>query len=223
MKKILILLIAVSFLLQSCATVFGGRINGCQKSKPKRDEPRRQIRPVSLVADILMGYGVGLIIDFADGAIYKPCGETIKKKDGLMPLPENTITVNGIAKNELYNRAKKWTAENFKSAKDVIQLDDKESGKIIIKGCIIYNAPPFNPGTAYSGSYFFTFSFDCKNDKYKYEFSSAFFEPYDTKAWAGDFQHKKHLKMINEKEQRELQNLALDFEEGMKSAYQANW
>jgi hypothetical protein len=39
-----------------------------------------------------------------------------------------------IPKSELYARAKIWTAIAFRSAKDVIQLDDEEKTSLIIKG-----------------------------------------------------------------------------------------
>jgi len=42
-------------------------------------------------------------------------------------------TVPGVSKNELYLRAKLWTAMAFKSAQNVIQLDDKEGGSLVIK------------------------------------------------------------------------------------------
>lgn len=44
------------------------------------------------------------------------------------------IRKDSISKNELYNRALSWFANTFKSSKDVIQMQDKESGKIIGKG-----------------------------------------------------------------------------------------
>jgi hypothetical protein len=39
-------------------------------------------------------------------------------------------------KNDLYLKAKVFIAERFKSASDVIQLDDKENGMLLIKGSI---------------------------------------------------------------------------------------
>jgi hypothetical protein len=63
-------LIAVS--LSSCATVFGGRISECQRTKPAPGQPARAIRAGALVADILL-FWPGVIVDFATGAIYKPC------------------------------------------------------------------------------------------------------------------------------------------------------
>lgn len=58
--------------LSSCATVFGGRVSECQRTKPAPGEPARAIRGGALVADLLL-FWPGAIVDFATGAIYKPC------------------------------------------------------------------------------------------------------------------------------------------------------
>ncbi len=55
----------------SCATIFCGKVTPYQKTKPAPGEPRRKIRPVALIADIVI-FWPGAIIDFATGAIYKP-------------------------------------------------------------------------------------------------------------------------------------------------------
>ena len=75
MKKSIIkftaaLLIVAS--LSSCATVFGGKVSDCQKTKPEAGKPSRSIRVGALIADIFF-FTPGIIIDFATGAIYKPC------------------------------------------------------------------------------------------------------------------------------------------------------
>ncbi len=76
MKKRLVKFAAICFvaltMLPSCATVFGGKISSCQRTKPAASEPARQVRAVALVADILL-FWPGAIVDFATGAIYKPC------------------------------------------------------------------------------------------------------------------------------------------------------
>ena len=71
--KMIVIVLALA--LSSCATVAGGKISDCQKHKPVAGEAKRKIRPVPLVLDIVGGAGLGLIIDFADGAIYKPCNK----------------------------------------------------------------------------------------------------------------------------------------------------
>lgn len=78
------------------------------------------------------------------------------------------IEVPGATKEDLYKRALYWISQNFKSANDVIQLKDKEDGQIVSKGSFAYYAPPFSVGTNYSGVFSFTFTFDCKDGKYRY-------------------------------------------------------
>ena len=76
MKKIkttiFAILLIVIVLLPSCATVFGGPVSACQRTKPAAGEPQRALRAGALIADILL-FWPGAIIDFATGAIYKPC------------------------------------------------------------------------------------------------------------------------------------------------------
>lgn len=47
---------------------------------------------------------------------------------------ESVHVVDGIEKQKIYTASKMWIADQFKSAQDVIQFDDKESGTIIAKG-----------------------------------------------------------------------------------------
>jgi hypothetical protein len=73
MKKLLpaFLLVLLVFSMSSCATIFGGHIDNCQINSPGYGQPGRKIRPVALIGDIIII--PGLIVDFADCAIYKPC------------------------------------------------------------------------------------------------------------------------------------------------------
>jgi len=75
LKFVAIVLIATS--LSSCATVFGGRVSDCQRTKPAAGQPARRIRAVALIADVIL-FWPGAIVDFATGAIYEPC-ESSKK------------------------------------------------------------------------------------------------------------------------------------------------
>lgn len=76
MKK-LIYAIFIAAMFSSCATVFGGKVSQCQRTKPQTGQPARAVRPAPLIFDILL-FWPGLIVDFATGAIYKPC-ETMPK------------------------------------------------------------------------------------------------------------------------------------------------
>lgn len=65
-------LVVIAATLSSCATVFGGQVSACQKTKPTAGQPARSVRGVALVADILL-FWPGAVVDFATGAIYRPC------------------------------------------------------------------------------------------------------------------------------------------------------
>lgn len=65
-------LVLLASSLSSCATVFGGRITDYQRTKPLPGQPQREVRVGALIADILLVGLLGVGVDFATGAIYKP-------------------------------------------------------------------------------------------------------------------------------------------------------
>lgn len=67
-------MLVIAATLSSCATVFGGKVSECQRTKPAEGQPAREIRAGALVADILL-FWPSAIVDFATGAIYKPCNK----------------------------------------------------------------------------------------------------------------------------------------------------
>jgi hypothetical protein len=74
MKKAIVLCLAGTMLFSSCATIFGGKVSDCQKTKPTAGQPARQVRVGALILDILI-FWPGAVIDFADNSIYKPCNK----------------------------------------------------------------------------------------------------------------------------------------------------
>jgi hypothetical protein len=71
--KLIVSAFLITVICSSCATVFGGRVSDCQKTKPLPGEKSRQLRPIPFVWQLVTGNIVGLAIDFTTGAIYKPC------------------------------------------------------------------------------------------------------------------------------------------------------
>ncbi len=69
-----LLLVAAMCSMTSCATVFGGHVSECQKTKPVAGSPSRSVRVGALILDIVL-FSPGVIVDFATGAIYKPCAK----------------------------------------------------------------------------------------------------------------------------------------------------
>jgi hypothetical protein len=65
-------LASMTLFTTSCATILGGKVSECQRTKPTAGQPARKLRVVAFVADVLFGL-VPVIVDFATNAIYKPC------------------------------------------------------------------------------------------------------------------------------------------------------
>lgn len=89
----------------------------------------------------------------------------------------NVVKLDSITKaNELYSIAKSWFAEKYNSAQDVIQLDDKENGKIIGKGKFKYNSNVFSYSNGTKGYISYTISIAVKDGRYKYEIKNFIHE-----------------------------------------------
>lgn len=87
--------------------------------------------------------------------------------DGMVVFSE-VVPVEGVTADQLYTRAKMAVAEMFKSAKDVIQLDDKENGVIIVKGSNQIGSDPVYVH--------FTLRFYAKDEKYKIDITNCICE-----------------------------------------------
>ncbi len=99
-----------------------------------------------------------------------------QKKDKKPPLPElqtdstsgkfmysKVVMLDSVDKGVLYDRAKTWVARNYRSANAVIQYDDKEVGKIIVKG--------YWKELASDVELWHTLILEFKNNKYRYIFT----------------------------------------------------
>ncbi len=131
----------------------------------------------------------------------------------------NVIQVDGVNKNELYLRAKKWFVMTYNSANDVIQLDDLENGNIIAKGnfkIAYYSREPFIDHTI---------SISVRDGRFKYEIKSLIYSDKQgdefeienfPKAWAGK---KKLYEAIN----RDINLMIESLIKGMKSEVDEDW
>ena len=89
-----------------------------------------------------------------------------------LPIKEGRLVYEGIintpskSKMDLYNNAKQWFVDYFKSSKDVIQNEDKEQGRITGKGIIFIYLKSFGITHSYNDK--ITIQIDVKDDKYRY-------------------------------------------------------
>jgi hypothetical protein len=81
-----------------------------------------------------------------------------------------TQEVDSVDQLELYSRAREWFARSFVSAKSVLEMDDKEAGKLIGKGFAKI------PEMGKTHEMYFTVSVFVKNGKYKSEFTDIYYE-----------------------------------------------
>jgi hypothetical protein len=94
-----------------------------------------------------------------------------EKLNGILPLQDGVVTftevvpVEGASQSTLYANAKRWFVNLYKSAKDVIQLDDKDAGEIIGKGVFKIDYYSRKPSIAH------TISIRVKDGRYKYTIS----------------------------------------------------
>lgn len=143
----------------------------------------------------------------------------------ILPLENGVVTYTAVIhvesadKNTLYTRAKKWFVDTYKSAKDVIQLDDKENGEITGKGNFKISYYTRDPYISHTVSIF------VKDGRYKYiitgfSYSDNQNEKFSIvdfpKSWAG----KKKLYM---KVDEETKAIIASIEKFMKSKPKDDW
>jgi len=86
---------------------------------------------------------------------------------------EKIIEVPGVSKNDIYDQTKIFIAENFRSAKDVIEYENKEGGTVIGNGSIKYPAEAGLAAVALANwRANFTIRVDIKDGKFRCTFSN---------------------------------------------------
>ncbi len=80
-----------------------------------------------------------------------------------------------ITKDELFMVGREWMAKSFKSATDVLKMDDKEEGVMVGKGTMPFNSKTMGIEAPMMDLHF-TISVYLKNGKYKYEITDFVLE-----------------------------------------------
>lgn len=92
------------------------------------------------------------------------------------------IQVDSAGKDILFQRGRQWFNDAFKSSKDVLQINDKESGELAGKGFmnIPYKYPALGAKFNYDVDVYFKVNIWVKDGRYKYEFThfDAVTKPY---------------------------------------------
>ena len=92
--------------------------------------------------------------------------ETIESE---FPTYQGIVTVPGVAKDVSYPKIKAWIATNFASANDVIQLDDRENGKIIVKGNTVVLIK--SVGLLVDTRVYFALTIDIRDERFRYTYT----------------------------------------------------
>ncbi|MCW5910201.1 MAG: DUF4468 domain-containing protein [Cyclobacteriaceae bacterium] len=66
--------------------------------------------------------------------VFNTFGQSVEMTKDELPTYQGVITMTGKDAKQIYGLLKEWVAKNYKSAKDVIQVDDPENGKLVLKG-----------------------------------------------------------------------------------------
>jgi len=96
---------------------------------------------------------------------------SIPKVDSQFEYTEVVVLDSTFTKNVLYKNAKLFYADLFKSAKDILQYDDKEEGKMVGKGNLnLKGSQSFlNNESLETRNIIFTIEIICKDGRYKYK------------------------------------------------------
>jgi hypothetical protein len=86
----------------------------------------------------------------------------------------DVIKVDSVTQNELFVKANEWFAKTYNDSKEVIQLRDKESGKIVGKGAFRVYAHLM--GIHDYGLVRYTIKLMIKEGRYKYEICDLYHE-----------------------------------------------
>lgn len=89
------------------------------------------------------------------------------------------IEEHATTKDSAFVKTIEWIAVNYNSANDVIQLQDKEAGKIVVKG-----AAPF-VNVIYNEHVSYTLAMTIKDQKMKFEFTLGKTIPSQSGGYAG--------------------------------------
>lgn len=85
---------------------------------------------------------------------------------------DKVIEAPGYSKEQIYSSVKIWIAENFRSAKSVIDLDSKDDGTIIGKGIIPYPCSGMDCMAKSDWKVPFTMRVDIKDEKFRISFTN---------------------------------------------------
>ncbi len=98
-----------------------------------------------------------------------PCFAQIEITESVFPTYQGVVDIAGVPKDAGYDKIKAWVATNFVSANDVIQFDDRNSGKMILKGNT--EIPIRSVGMVIPVRVHFALTIDVRDDRFRYTYT----------------------------------------------------
>lgn len=149
------------------------------------------------------------------------------------PLPdsaktfEKVVEVPELTKDEIYTATKVWIAQNFKSAKAVIEIDSKEDGLIVGNGIIDYPCDGIECLAKGDWRVPFTMRVDIKEGRFRLSFSNIKLA-WDASYNAGILSPAAEVNVSNQSEMDSIKPKLLEFADQIrtsiaKSEASRNW
>lgn len=77
----------------------------------------------------------------------------------------DVVTVEGASKEQFFLRGRQWVAQSFRSANDVLQINDKDAGELSGKGIVVISYK-YNGKKDYPANCRLTLNIWAKDNKY---------------------------------------------------------
>ncbi len=118
---------------------------------------------------------IGIILQFFSILVVAQNGTIqLPLKDSLIVYEEVIYLKDSLyPKEKIYLRAKTWLTNTFNDVKQVIQMEDKDEGRLIGKGLVTIVPAVLNSPATYGN---FTLQLDVKEGKIRYKFFDTYFE-----------------------------------------------
>ncbi len=129
------------------------------------------------------------------------------------------VQADSLTKDALFTKVKEWIALSYKSMDAVMQLEDKETGKIIVKGNMVTTMFMQN---AWLGH---TLIFDFKNGKFRYIFTNFTYKSSNGQGYTYENYPKAFLKKLLRRTNEQLLQTVNGLKEYLqnKTGVNSNW
>lgn len=128
------------------------------------------------------------------------------------PLYQGVINIENKSADNLYSTIKAWIATNYNSANNVIQLDDKENHKLILKGENPFVYKSLMGGL--EGKGFYTLTIDAKDNRFRYTLNFTEVEV----GTAHQSAYKELIEKPNKKHSKSVQEQITRFKDNLTTA-----